>query len=108
MSAGWVWGGSEWPERSLIYSPLVSTYCFLCPFVTFSTSPFLDTGKSKCFHTSDIKVAGAEGQAYGIDFTPLFTRVSVTHDLEKVMGVKFPSTDSYNSNGMNVCRLNNQ
>ncbi|XP_033838809.1 lysine--tRNA ligase isoform X1 [Periophthalmus magnuspinnatus] len=40
---------------------------------------------------------GPEGQAFEIDFTPPFRRVSMTHDLEKIMGVKFPPTDSYNS-----------
>uniref|UniRef100_A0A8C9XW34 Lysine--tRNA ligase n=1 Tax=Sander lucioperca TaxID=283035 RepID=A0A8C9XW34_SANLU len=33
---------------------------------------------------------GPEGQACEIDFTPPFRRVSMTHDLEKIMGVKFP------------------
>lgn len=42
---------------------------------------------------------GPEGQAYEIDFTPPFKRVSMTHDLEKIMGVKFPPTDSYDSDG---------
>ncbi|KAK7913115.1 hypothetical protein WMY93_013326 [Mugilogobius chulae] len=40
---------------------------------------------------------GPEGQAYEIDFTPPFKRVSMTHDLEKIMGVKFPPSDSYDS-----------
>ncbi|XP_023129048.1 lysine--tRNA ligase isoform X1 [Amphiprion ocellaris] len=40
---------------------------------------------------------GPEGQAYEIDFTPPFRRLSMTHDLEKIMGVKFPPTDSYDS-----------
>ncbi|XP_044055744.1 lysine--tRNA ligase isoform X1 [Siniperca chuatsi] len=40
---------------------------------------------------------GPEGQAYEIDFTPPFRRVSMTDDLEKIMGVKFPPTDSYDS-----------
>ncbi|KAM7424146.1 hypothetical protein PAMA_000476 [Pampus argenteus] len=40
---------------------------------------------------------GPEGQAYEIDFTPPFRRVSMTHDLEKIMGVKFPPTDSYDT-----------
>ncbi|KAG7481871.1 lysine-tRNA ligase isoform X2 [Solea senegalensis] len=40
---------------------------------------------------------GPEGQAYEIDFTPPFRRVSMTHDLEKIMGVKFPPADSYDS-----------
>ncbi|CAL9701895.1 unnamed protein product [Knipowitschia caucasica] len=40
---------------------------------------------------------GPEGEAYEIDFTPPFKRVSMTHDLEKIMGVKFPPTDSYDS-----------
>ncbi|XP_029284566.1 lysine--tRNA ligase isoform X1 [Cottoperca gobio] len=51
--------------------------------------------------TGGYKVAyhpdGPEGKAYEIDFTPPFRRVSMTHDLEKIMGVKFPPTDSYNS-----------
>uniref|UniRef100_A0A8C7T9S6 Lysine--tRNA ligase n=1 Tax=Oncorhynchus mykiss TaxID=8022 RepID=A0A8C7T9S6_ONCMY len=33
---------------------------------------------------------GPEGPTYEIDFTPPFRRVSMTHDLEKEMGVKFP------------------
>ncbi|XP_048861713.1 lysine--tRNA ligase isoform X1 [Brienomyrus brachyistius] len=40
---------------------------------------------------------GPEGQAYEIDFTPPFKRISMVHDLEKEMGVKFPPTDSYDS-----------
>ncbi|XP_060894451.1 lysine--tRNA ligase isoform X1 [Labrus mixtus] len=40
---------------------------------------------------------GPEGQAHEIDFTPPFRRVSMTHDLEKIMGVKFPPSDSYDS-----------
>lgn len=42
---------------------------------------------------------GPEGQAYEIDFTPPFRRVSMVHDLEKEMGVKFPAPDSYDSEG---------
>lgn len=42
---------------------------------------------------------GPEGQAYEIDFTPPFKRISMTHDLEKEMGVKFPPSDSYDSDG---------
>lgn len=45
---------------------------------------------------------GPEGQAYEVDFTPPFKRVSMTHDLEKIMGVKFPPTDSYDSDGMEM------
>uniref|UniRef100_A0AAY4B8K3 Lysine--tRNA ligase n=1 Tax=Denticeps clupeoides TaxID=299321 RepID=A0AAY4B8K3_9TELE len=41
---------------------------------------------------------GPEGQAYEIDFTPPFRRISMVHDLEKVMGVKFPAPDTYDSN----------
>ncbi|XP_015223417.1 lysine--tRNA ligase isoform X1 [Lepisosteus oculatus] len=40
---------------------------------------------------------GPEGQAYEIDFTPPFRRVSMVHDLEKQMGVKFPSPDTFDS-----------
>ncbi|KAK2854031.1 hypothetical protein Q5P01_006692 [Channa striata] len=42
---------------------------------------------------------GPEGQAHEIDFTPPFRRVSMVHDLEKLMGVKFPPADSYDSDG---------
>ncbi|XP_047666180.1 lysine--tRNA ligase isoform X1 [Tachysurus fulvidraco] len=40
---------------------------------------------------------GPEGQSYEIDFTPPFKRISMAHDLEKEMGVKFPPTDTYDS-----------
>uniref|UniRef100_A0A8C6SSM4 Lysine--tRNA ligase n=1 Tax=Neogobius melanostomus TaxID=47308 RepID=A0A8C6SSM4_9GOBI len=42
---------------------------------------------------------GPEGQAYEIDFTPPFKRLSMTNDLAKIMGVKFPPSDSYDSDG---------
>lgn len=48
---------------------------------------------------------GPEGQTYEIDFTPPFRRLSLTHDLEKIMGVKFPPADSYNSDGKNVLNI---
>lgn len=48
---------------------------------------------------------GPEGQAYEINFTPPFKRVSMTHDLEKIMGVKFPPADSYDSDGKNLWNL---
>lgn len=55
------------------------------------------TGEYKVTYHPD----GPEGQAYEIDFTPPFRRVSMTHDLEKIMGVKFPPTDSYDTDGKN-------
>lgn len=42
---------------------------------------------------------GPEGEAFEIDFTPPFRRVSMSRDLEKIMGVQFPPPDSYNSDG---------
>lgn len=38
---------------------------------------------------------GPEGQSYEIDFTPPFKRVSLATDLEKIVGVKFPPPDQY-------------
>lgn len=53
--------------------------------------------------TGGYKVAyhpeGPEGQAYEIDFTPPFRRVSMVHDLEKELGTKFPPPDTYDSDG---------
>ncbi len=53
--------------------------------------------------TGGYKVAyhpdGPEGQAYEIDFTPPFKRISMTQDLEKELGVKFPAPDTYDSDG---------
>ncbi|XP_056604240.1 lysine--tRNA ligase isoform X1 [Triplophysa dalaica] len=40
---------------------------------------------------------GPEGEAREIDFTPPFKRISMTHDLEKEMGVKFPAPETYDS-----------
>lgn len=45
---------------------------------------------------------GPDGKAYEVDFTPPFRRLSMTHDLEKIMNVKFPPPDSYDSNGKNL------
>uniref|UniRef100_V9KKX9 Lysine--tRNA ligase n=1 Tax=Callorhinchus milii TaxID=7868 RepID=V9KKX9_CALMI len=38
---------------------------------------------------------GPEGPGCEIDFTPPFRRVSLTKDLEKIVGVKFPPTEQY-------------
>lgn len=38
---------------------------------------------------------GPEGQAYEIDFTPPFRRVSMVDELEKVLQVKLPPTDQF-------------
>ncbi|KAG7267127.1 hypothetical protein CRUP_021777 [Coryphaenoides rupestris] len=40
---------------------------------------------------------GPEGEAIEIDFTPPFRRLSMTGDLEKQMGVKFPLPETYDS-----------
>ncbi|KAK2914333.1 hypothetical protein Q8A67_002732 [Cirrhinus molitorella] len=40
---------------------------------------------------------GPEGPGCEIDFTPPFKRISMTQDLEKELGVKFPPPDSYDS-----------
>ncbi|XP_055504949.1 lysine--tRNA ligase isoform X2 [Leucoraja erinacea] len=38
---------------------------------------------------------GPEGPSYEVDFTPPFKRLSLTADLEKTLGEKFPSPDQY-------------
>ena len=35
---------------------------------------------------------GPEGEAYEIDFTPRFQRISMVEELEKAFGVKLPET----------------
>ncbi|CAN2389448.1 lysyl-tRNA synthetase [Pristimantis euphronides] len=40
---------------------------------------------------------GPEGQAYEIDFTPPFKRISMVHELEKVLGKKLPPTDQFDT-----------
>uniref|UniRef100_A0A8C5T8F5 Lysine--tRNA ligase n=1 Tax=Malurus cyaneus samueli TaxID=2593467 RepID=A0A8C5T8F5_9PASS len=49
------------------------------------------TGSYKITYHPD----GQDGQAYEIDFTPPFRRISMVYDLEKVLGVKFPSTECF-------------
>ncbi|XP_041047760.1 lysine--tRNA ligase isoform X1 [Carcharodon carcharias] len=49
------------------------------------------TGSYKIIYHPD----GPEGQSYEIDFTPPFKRVSLATDLEKIVGVKFPPPDQY-------------
>ncbi|KAG2469778.1 SYK ligase, partial [Polypterus senegalus] len=40
---------------------------------------------------------GPEGECFEIDFTPPFRRVSMVYDLEKELGVKFPPTETFDS-----------
>ncbi|XP_030620472.1 lysine--tRNA ligase isoform X1 [Chanos chanos] len=40
---------------------------------------------------------GPEGQAYELDFTPPFRRISMVAELGKELGVKMPPTDSFDS-----------
>ncbi|KAM6195278.1 lysine--tRNA ligase isoform 3-T3 [Sarcoramphus papa] len=49
------------------------------------------TGSYKITYHPD----GQDGQAYEIDFTPPFRRMSMVYDLEKVLGVKFPSAECF-------------
>ncbi|KAM9625067.1 lysine--tRNA ligase isoform 4-T4 [Morphnus guianensis] len=49
------------------------------------------TGSYKITYHPD----GQDGQAYEIDFTPPFQRISMVYDLEKVLGVKFPSAECF-------------
>ncbi|KAJ3593033.1 hypothetical protein NHX12_005371 [Muraenolepis orangiensis] len=51
------------------------------------------TGGYKVIYHPD----GPEGQECEIDFTPPFKRISMTGDLEKIMGVKFPLPETYDS-----------
>lgn len=45
---------------------------------------------------------GPGGKANEIDFTPPFKRVRVTQELEKILGVKFPPVDSYDTDGRSL------
>ncbi|XP_053304801.1 lysine--tRNA ligase isoform X1 [Spea bombifrons] len=51
--------------------------------------------------TGDYKVTyhpdGPEGQTYVLDFTPPFRRISMVHELEKVLGKKLPATDQFHT-----------
>ncbi|XP_075571623.1 lysine--tRNA ligase isoform X3 [Pelecanus crispus] len=49
------------------------------------------TGSYKIAYHPD----GQDGQAYEIDFTPPFRRISMVYDLEKVLGVTFPSAECF-------------
>ncbi|XP_027758858.1 lysine--tRNA ligase isoform X2 [Empidonax traillii] len=49
------------------------------------------TGSYKITYHPD----GPDGQAYEIDFTPPFRRISMVYDLEKALGVKFPPTEHF-------------
>lgn len=64
-------------------------------FVAFTGMVKHITGGYKVAYHPD----GPEGQAYEIDFTPPFKRISMTQDLEKELGVKFPAPDTYDSDG---------
>ncbi|KAM7100782.1 lysine--tRNA ligase-like isoform 1-T1 [Ciconia maguari] len=49
------------------------------------------TGSYKITYHPD----GQDGEAYEIDFTPPFRRISMVYDLEKALGVKFPSAECF-------------
>lgn len=53
------------------------------------------TGSYKIMYHPD----GPEGQAYEIDFTPPFRRISMVEELEKVLGVKLPETSLFETEG---------
>ncbi|CAO2610055.1 Lysine--tRNA ligase [Lemmus lemmus] len=42
---------------------------------------------------------GPEGQAFEIDFTPPFRRISMVEELEKALGVKLPETNLFETEG---------
>ena len=42
---------------------------------------------------------GPGGEEWEIDFTPPFRRLDMFKDLEKVLGVKMPASDQFNTAG---------
>lgn len=53
------------------------------------------TGSYKVTYHPD----GPEGQAYEIDFTPPFRKVSMVEELEKALGMKLPETNLFETEG---------
>lgn len=53
------------------------------------------TGSYKITYHPD----GPEGEAYEIDFTPPFRRISMVEELEKALGVKLPETSLFETEG---------
>lgn len=53
------------------------------------------TGSYKVIYHPD----GPEGQAQEIDFTPPFRRINMVEELEKVLGVKLPETNLFETEG---------
>lgn len=53
------------------------------------------TGSYKITYHPD----GPEGQAYKIDFTPPFRRISMVEELERALGVKLPETSLFETEG---------
>lgn len=53
------------------------------------------TGSYKVTYHPD----GPEGQAYDIDFTPPFRRISMVEELEKALGMKLPETSHFETEG---------
>lgn len=53
------------------------------------------TGSYKVTYHPD----GPEGQAYEIDFTPPFRKISMVGELEKALGVKLPKTSLFETEG---------
>lgn len=53
------------------------------------------TGSYKVTYHPD----GPEGEAFEIDFTPPFRRISMVEELEKVLGVKLPETKLFETEG---------
>lgn len=53
------------------------------------------TGSYKVTYHPD----GPEGQAYEIDFTPPFRKISMVEELEKALGVKLPETNLFETEG---------
>ncbi|XP_077687108.1 lysine--tRNA ligase isoform X2 [Eretmochelys imbricata] len=49
------------------------------------------TGSYKVTYHPD----GPEGHAYEIDFTPPFRKISMVHELERILGMKLPATDHF-------------
>ena len=53
------------------------------------------TGSYKVTYHPD----GPEGQAYEIDFTPPFRKISMVEELEKALGMKLPETNLFETEG---------
>ena len=88
-----------------VLSSSLESYCHMFALLLSGMVKSLTGGYIVKYHPDAVDPDNL-GEPLTVDFTPPFKRLQMIPDLEKILGVKFPSATEYNTPGIEKDMLN--